>query len=494
LTAWEQEAEFPSSWSGGPLEPFLTGREVHRIPAPTIRDADTVFAERRLQDVVDYRATLRDWFGRLRVGGHLVVTVPHAFLHERLLALPSPWSAHTRRLYTPASLSAEVEEALAPNNYRVRFLGDLDRGYDYHLPHHAVPAGECDVAIVLERIEPPEWDPAHPVPVVSGVTPPLPAPDFAFVPERTRMEVDRTVAVRRLLVMKLDHLGDLIMGTPALERLREVFPDSAIDLMVGSWNAAMARDLGVADRVIAFDAFPRNSSEEEPNVMATLGHFRETVTDEYDLAIDLRADGDTRPLLRAVRAPIKAGLGTRAQFPFLDIALPLNDTRNEAARARDDRIGHAGFTIQGSGRRGHFALSSDKNSVERDCAIIWGPYLELDPGEYIFDFYLDLEEQRGDGLLRLDIAVEGGRRVAEKFISGPGVYQLPFRIERPRTAFEARISTVDGHPSISFSFYGGHLVKRGPGNVLHQSEYGLLLVELVRIRVQHLGIMSELPA
>lgn len=487
--------------SDGPLNPFVDGRRVHWIdgisdPDATIDLADVAISYRNLEDIPDYRSALQTWFSHLPVGGHLIIIVPHAFLYERQLGLPSPWRPRQRRLYTPAALLTEVEEALVPNSYRVRWLGDLDNGYDYQSDPESEPSGGSDIALVLERIVSPDWSLSRSVApgtsTADRIT--LAHADFAFEPERTRVETDAKPVIRRILILKLDHLGDLIMGLPALKRLRHYFADAHIDLVVGSWNVAMARDLELADRVLAFDAFPRNSSEEEPNVSATLGFFRSQITNEYDLAIDLRTDTDTRQLLHAAKARLKAGVGTRAQFPFLDIALPLDSTRNEAERVRDDRLSPHSFFIQDAGRRTHFALYSDKKTVERAYAIIWGPYLELDPGDYIFDFYIDLEERRGDGLLRLDIALEHGKTVSEMIVSGPTNFHLPFRIDKPKTPFEARIATVEGHPSINFGFHGGRLIKKGPGNVLHQSEYTCLLAELIKLRVQDLGVAHDVSA
>jgi hypothetical protein len=483
---------------GGPLHPFCAGKAIRWLdaaspgaddparPDETSSPAEVVLSHRRLQDIADYRQALRAWFQDVAIGGYLIVIVPHAFLYERQIALPSPWRAGQRRLYTPAALLSEIEEALLPNSYRVRWLGDLDSGYDYRLDLKQEPPGESDIALVLQRIELPDWPLGSPV--VFSAVPPLDRTDFAFEPERTRVEIDSRPHIERVLVLKLDHLGDFIMALPALERLRSTFTDATIDLVVGSWNVDMARDLQVADRVIGFDAFPRNSSEEEPDVPATLGFFRSLVAGEYDLAIDLRSDVDTRPLLKAAKAPLKAGIGTRARFPFLDIALPLDSTRNDAERARDDLIGPNVFSVQGSARRSPFALYSNKETAERDCAIIWGPYFELEPGDYIFDFYIDLEEPRGDGLLRLDIALDRGKTVAEMIVSGPSNFHLPFRVDKPKTVFEARITTVEGHPSLSFGFHGGRMIKRGPGNVLHQTEYTCLLVELIKLRLKDFGM------
>ena len=455
-------------------------------------DGDVVIAYRVLQEALDYRGTLQRWFAQVRPGGHLIVVVPHAFLHERQTALPSRWNAHQKRLYTPAALLSEVEEALIPNTYRVRWLADLDDGYDYGQPISIEPSGESDVGLVIERIAAPGWGLDEALPGRGAVR--ADAPDFAFEPPHTRMEIERRGGVMRLLVMKLDHLGDFIMAIPALERVRRYFPDASIDLLVGSWNVGLASELQLADRVIGFDAFHRNSSEVEPNVDAMLGLFRTQITDQYDLAIDLRTDVDTRSLLAAVRAPLKAGIGQRAHFPFLDIALPLEHVRNEATRPRDDHIPPDRFIIQGAGVRRHFGLYSDRNTVEREHPIIWGPYLELDPGDYLFDFFIDLQQERGSGVLHLDVALDRGHRVAEMFVSGPGSYHLHFRIDRPRTVFEARVATVEGSPSVTFGFHGGRLIRKGPGNVLHQTEYAVLLVELVRMRIDEVGVLTDIAA
>lgn len=474
------------------LDRMTSGEDVVDVDEDGVAPAGNIAVlrvYRRLQNIVDYRAAIQGWFASVAPGGHLVIVVPHAFLYERQITLPSPWNRRARRLYTPASLMAEVEEALPPNSYRVRWLGDADRDYAYQDTPDQEPTSESDVVAVLERITLPPWD--LDALKATVVLPALTTTNFAFEPARTREEMVVQKSARRILIMKLDHLGDFIMGLPALRRARRFFADATIDLVVGAWNADMAREAGVADRVIAFNAFPRNSTEEEPNVEATLGSFRSLVSDEYDLAIDLRTDIDTRVLLRSVKAPLKAGIGTRSRFPFLDIALPLDSTRNAAENAREDRISHDGFISQGSVQRRHFSLRSSKDEVERDYAIVWGPYLDLAPGDYIFDFYLDLDEDRADGLLRLDIALDRGDRVAELYVSGPATFQLAFRIDKPATTFEARIWTVEGHPSISFNFYGGRLLRRAPSNVLHQSEYALLLIEHVKMRMMDLGSLAD---
>ena len=103
------------------------------------------------------RNHIREWFRVLRVGGHLVLMVPHACLYERRLTVPpSRWSPEHLRAYSPATLLAEIEGALEPNTYRVRHLADNDTGYDYGLPPEQHPTGCLEIECCIQKITPPK--------------------------------------------------------------------------------------------------------------------------------------------------------------------------------------------------------------------------------------------------------------------------------------------------------------------------------------------------
>jgi hypothetical protein len=115
-----------------------------------------------LEHVVDFRATIRDWYRVVRPGGFIVCVVPHQFLYEKRRALPSSWNADHKRFYTPAALLWEFETSLRPNTYRVRHLRDNDEGYTYEIGPEAHSGGGYEVELVVEKIRPPEWDLAGP--------------------------------------------------------------------------------------------------------------------------------------------------------------------------------------------------------------------------------------------------------------------------------------------------------------------------------------------
>ena len=60
--------------------------------------------------------------------------------------------------------------------------------------------------------------------------------------------------VRRLLAVRLDNLGDLLMTTPALAALRETLPDAHITLLGSSAVACARPHLAMVDSAISFDA------------------------------------------------------------------------------------------------------------------------------------------------------------------------------------------------------------------------------------------------
>jgi SAM-dependent methyltransferase len=118
---------------------------------------DAVFSSHCLEHIADYKGALREWYRVLRVGGFMVIAVPHQFLYEKRNALPSRWNLDHKRFYTPASLMTEVESALAPNTYRLRHLIDNDLGFTYQAPPEHHSAGSYEIEMVLEKIAPPRW-------------------------------------------------------------------------------------------------------------------------------------------------------------------------------------------------------------------------------------------------------------------------------------------------------------------------------------------------
>ncbi|WP_152997825.1 glycosyltransferase family 9 protein [Sphingomonas sp. HT-1] len=439
-----------------------------------------VIADHRLHHAGDYRAALQAWFGATRVGGHLVIIVPHAFLRDRQITLPATWEPQQRRLYTPASLAGEIEEALEPNSYRVRMLCDDDQQYDYSLSLDTPPSGACDIVLMIERIRPPAW-------TLLPQADPAPAEPALFYPPATRVEIAaRRPAPARILLLKLDHLGDFVLAVPALRQLRAAFPQAHIELVVGPWNADLARDCGLVDTVTLFSVFPRNASEEAVDVRGQRALFETILTGHYDIAIDLRTDADTRFLLAGVSADVRAGLGNSEDHPFLDIFLPIDHSRDGRETSTEALWDHGAFASSTVCSTSPYRTIFMGSRRPKRGALLWGPYRRLRHGSYIFQPRIEIEAARQGATLTMDVVLDDSVLQAKTVTSG-SVPDFEFEVGPEGGVFQFRLWAPRWKRAFPFSFYGGKLYRRGSANVLHQSEYLALLVHLVTQRLQETG-------
>ena len=97
--------------------------------------------------------------------------------------------------------------------------------------------------------------------------------------------------VERILIFKLDHLGDLLIATPALRAIRARFPNAEIRIVVGEWNTVLLRDNPSVDAVHVYNSarFCRPPSKPTPfsELRRQLGSWRP------DLIIGMRDDWNT---------------------------------------------------------------------------------------------------------------------------------------------------------------------------------------------------------
>jgi SAM-dependent methyltransferase len=138
------------------IELDYPGYDGVHLPFPD-ESQDTVLAAHVLEHIPDYIPVLREWRRVLKIGGYLVVMVPHRDLYDRIPDLPSRWNGDHKRLYTPATLMREIEEALPVNGYRVRHLLDNDHGFNYARAPNEPIVGGHEIELVLQKIEPPVW-------------------------------------------------------------------------------------------------------------------------------------------------------------------------------------------------------------------------------------------------------------------------------------------------------------------------------------------------
>jgi GT2 family glycosyltransferase len=149
--------------------------------------------------------------------------------------------------------------------------------------------------------------------------------------------------IRRILVVKLDHIGDLLTALPALRRLRRHFPTAHIHLLAGASARAFLAGEDCVDELIEFEFFhARSGLGEKALTEDDLRALVERLTPyRFDLAIDLRKQMETRHVLKYVPARWRAGYDSQGRFPWLDVALEWegdNKLRRKQSHISDDLL------------------------------------------------------------------------------------------------------------------------------------------------------------
>jgi lipopolysaccharide heptosyltransferase II len=113
---------------------------------------------------------------------------------------------------------------------------------------------------------------------------------FGRLLRRNHRSSRASAAPGRVLLLRLERIGDLLMVVSAIKRLRELLPDAEIDLVTGSWNAALAELLPSVNRTDILDA-PWLSREADPltprQMIARAWSWRAR---RYDLALNFEPD------------------------------------------------------------------------------------------------------------------------------------------------------------------------------------------------------------
>lgn len=138
------------------------GYDGRTLPFPD-ESQDYVFASHVLEHIVDYLNALREWYRVTKIGGFIIICVPHQHLAERKVSMPSFTMEDHKRFYLPSSLFREIEEAYEVNSYRVEHMKDCDDNYDYTRKPNQIDAAfhwrdRFEIECVLRKIKKPDWE------------------------------------------------------------------------------------------------------------------------------------------------------------------------------------------------------------------------------------------------------------------------------------------------------------------------------------------------
>jgi len=114
---------------------------------------------------------------------------------------------------------------------------------------------------------------------------------------------------QRILIVRLDHIGDVLLSTPAIRALRESLQPKQLDALVGPWSSELLRGNPAVDKVLVYAA-PWHARRPPHK---TSGAFLRTVRGlnkrRYDVGIDLRGDVRSILLMTLSGIPCRVGYG-----------------------------------------------------------------------------------------------------------------------------------------------------------------------------------------
>ena len=149
--------------------------------------------------------------------------------------------------------------------------------------------------------------------------------------------------IEKILIVKLDHIGDCVTALPSVRRLKRFFPKAKLYVLTSRASKSVWALEPAIDELIEFDFFHARSSlgtvertDEDWQVLADrLAPYR------FDLAVDLRKHMETRPVLLHTGARYLAGYDHKGRYPWLDVALEWSEDQasfRKRQHAADDLL------------------------------------------------------------------------------------------------------------------------------------------------------------
>jgi ADP-heptose:LPS heptosyltransferase len=141
-------------------------------------------------------------------------------------------------------------------------------------------------------------------------------------------------APARILLLRLERIGDLLMTLPAIADTRAAAPDAEIDLVVGSWNVEVAQAVRGVSRVLVVDA-PWLAREHSGATMRSLVQSAIGWRGRrYDIAMNFEPDVRSNALLALSGARWTTGYGSAGGGALLDQALEYQTAEHTVENAR----------------------------------------------------------------------------------------------------------------------------------------------------------------
>jgi lipopolysaccharide heptosyltransferase II len=141
---------------------------------------------------------------------------------------------------------------------------------------------------------------------------------------------------RRILVIRLDQLGDAVLALPAVSALKKCFPAAEIDFFSGPWARELAEYHPDINRVFVFEHSYFSARVPFFSTLTEwLGFILRFRRNRYDLAVDFRGDVRTNLLMFFSGAGRRVGRGITGGGFLLTDLVPETPSRHQIERNLD---------------------------------------------------------------------------------------------------------------------------------------------------------------
>ena len=100
-------------------------------------------------------------------------------------------------------------------------------------------------------------------------------------------------APKRILVVKLDHLGDVLLATPVFSNLSRAYPDAELHALAGAWSRVVLEKHPNVHKVLEYNSPAFCRTGPPTSLKQTFQLYRALRRQKYDLMVALRSDWRT---------------------------------------------------------------------------------------------------------------------------------------------------------------------------------------------------------
>ncbi len=105
-----------------------------------------------------------------------------------------------------------------------------------------------------------------------------------------RKRLPKDFTPKRVLVVKLDHLGDVLLATPVFSNLRQAYPDAELHALTGTWSRVVLENHPNINKVLKYNSQAFCRTEEPTSLRQTCQLYRALRHQKYELMVQLRGD------------------------------------------------------------------------------------------------------------------------------------------------------------------------------------------------------------